>query len=121
MRVEDLKRLRALAEMKRDIDLLDLSRIAGQMARLQADINGIRSQARARAESIDLDPARLSGVDVHWETWVSQTIRRLQQRMAELAIEREGHMQKARLSFGRADVLRHLSEDKTLKLRRPAG
>jgi len=107
---ENLARLARLAAMKRDVDLQHVSRISSQMNALQAQIDVLRGQARARDETVNLDPARLTGVDVVWQRWVNGTITHHQSRMAELAMAREAFLARARLSFGRADVLDKLNE-----------
>lgn len=106
----DLGRLAQLAAMKRDADIQHVSKISAQMNALQAEIDGLRAKARARDEIVSLDPARLSGIDVVWQSWVNTTITGHQSRMAELALAREVFLARARLSFGRADVLDKLQE-----------
>lgn len=107
----DLLRLKAIAEMKRDADLQDVSRIAAQMADLQADIDRIRDHAKARAASVDMDAARMSGADVTWRSASDRQLRDLQQRRAGLAAAREAYVVVARKSFGRAEVLKTLEAD----------
>jgi len=106
----DLGRLAKLAAMKRDADLQDLSKISLQMNVLQTEINALRTKVRARDETVSLDPARLTGVDVVWQRWVNGKITSHQARMAELALAREMFVARARLSFGRAEVLDKLHE-----------
>jgi hypothetical protein len=110
MNRDDLVRLAQLAAMKRDIDLQHVSEILSQMNALQAEIDDLRAKARARDETVNLDPARLTGIDVVWQRWVNATITGHQSRMAELALAREVFLGRARLSFGRADVLDKLHE-----------
>lgn len=104
----DLSRLSQLATMKRDIDLQHVSHIAVRMNAIQAEIDRLRGQSMDRAREVELDPARLTGVDVVWQRWVNATITRHQTRMAELALAREAYLARARVSFGRADVLSRL-------------
>ncbi|WP_099824737.1 hypothetical protein [Oceaniglobus indicus] len=112
MKRADLMRLKAIADMKRDADLQNVSRIAAQMAALQADIDRIRNHTRTRAASLDLDAARMSGADVKWQQASEQHLRALQQRRAGLAAAREGYLGVARKSFGRAEALRMLADSR---------
>ncbi|WP_226779885.1 hypothetical protein [Oceaniglobus trochenteri] len=112
MNREGLERLARLAEMKRDLDLQELSRISAQMNAIQGDIDRLRHQLRRRGESTDMDLARRNGVDLAWQRWAETRIAAYQQRMAELALAREQFLDRARLSFGRAGVLGKLEQRK---------
>lgn len=105
MKDSPLARLAHLAAMKRDADLQDLRQIAARMQSLQGEIDRLRTTARTREQDLALDPARLTGADVVWQRWVAATITAHQSQMAELALARELLLARARLSFGRADVL----------------
>ncbi len=90
----------------------DLSRISAQMNALQGEIDSLRQKIRDRDETVNLDTARLNGVDITWRRWTDATIARMQLKMAELALARELFVARTRTSFGRAAALDSLKSRK---------
>ncbi len=114
----NLTRLRAIAALKRDLDLAAVETVVARMNRIGADIATVSAARMARASDTALDAARLSGADVAWNAWGEGRLRQMQVDMAKLKIEHEAALAAARGSFGRADVLRRLLADEA-KSRRP--
>ena len=105
--------LHALAAMKRDSDLNNLNKISTRMSDIQSEIQRIRDQVRFRNSDLELDPARLSGIDVVWQQNSESIVLSLQRRRAGLAAAREAYYDIARLSFRRADVLDSIRRKKS--------
>lgn len=101
-----LGRLRAVADLKRDVDLDSLKAITAKIRLLQLDIDKIADQRRHRQNSTDLDVARLTGVDIIWDAAAEANIVKMQMRMAGLAATRDAAMAKARKSFGQAEAVK---------------
>lgn len=95
----------AIAKMLRDRELAGVEAVLSRLNALRAEIATRETARDRRLADRALDAARLSGADVAWLALTEDRLRRSQVRMAELRIEHEAALAKARKAFGRADVI----------------
>ena len=114
-RQADLRRLQDLATLVRDRDLAQLKRIAEARAEVEARLETLRHPA----EAPDLSLVAAAQARLAWEGWAERQRRDLNTRLARLHAEQAEAEDRARLSFGRADLLDRLGQ-KLGRIRRPA-
>ena len=101
--------LAQISGMLRDRDLAAVERIIAHLNQIAADIARIEAARAARASNDAIDTARLTGMDVRWQSETERTIRILRQREAVLRVQHEAALSKVRLAFGRAEVTARLA------------
>ena len=109
----NLARLAALAAMIQDRELGKLQQ--AQLKRISIE-NSLLELRRAKTNITqieDFDTARLAGRDQVWTDWADQKIAALNVGLAKAAAEAETQKKATRLAFGRASVLKNLSERKS--------
>lgn len=102
-----LAALAAIADLQRDIALSEVARHASRCDMLRSRLEGLRAPA---VEGGDLEFKVLAEVSLRYEGWADQRRATLNSDLARSLSELMIAQDKARLAFGRANVLRHLKK-----------
>ena len=108
-----LSRLKALAEILSETELLHLRQMTEARRRIEAERAAL-SAPHPRKEDPGTSPADLAGAPAKWRVWRDARLRALNIQEARVAAETETRRQAAARAFGRAQVLRDL-EEKSLR------
>ncbi|WP_217703141.1 hypothetical protein [Celeribacter sp. HF31] len=112
--LENLRRLKEVAELSLNAELAKLSEIKREEQPLRVKLNELEASRKQRAEFVggatDFDIASLMGVDGAWDRWAAKQQRQIMQDLAKVAERREAQLERTRKAFGKKDALGKLAE-----------
>lgn len=106
---DNLDRLALVAGLKRDAESQELARLNAEIRAQQSQLARLRKILHRRNRGLELDPARLSGADVHWVRNTERQIAALMARVTALNQQRDTLLRAAALATGRAQVIETLA------------
>lgn len=111
--IKQLKQLRHLAGVKRDVDVAQLERLKVQLRAVEMQIDRLEQAAvESDPDPEQPSPFKYSGRDALWDAWRLSRIRELAQKSARIRADIEQQTVKARRSVGKHQVLGKLVERK---------
>ena len=108
MEFEDLK---ALSQMRYQKEQQTLKKLLVQESAIRADIDRL-NQHEARAQAVpfaDTAAPRALGADILWKQWLSKTRAALNVDLARVLAQKEQHLSRVRLAYGKVLVSDSLS------------
>ncbi len=122
MKLEDLRKLRALADAKYRARQQLFQNLVQRENALRADLTRLEEQSRAANVHSDPD-MRSIGADVIWKAWLGKARASLNMKLALVLAEKDQHVRQVRRAYGKvlaADgLLQKIGED-TERRRRAA-